>query len=300
MDKNKSVEINGRKYDATTGLLISENNKANPKSTITRSAGASSSIIHNQLKKSHTLNRRALKNPRPTPKPQTKGQVMDIARSKPKQYASHPVKTSPDDSVIKKPKHPIAKTNPKHHPLTAQVKLKSLVAGTASQPLSENNQKNTKKSSKKPKVKKFSFGFLVVVALIVVVSLAYYFIPELSLKVASMQSGIDASYPSYTPADFRSNGPVSTANGVVTINFIGNQNQSYNITQEKSSWDSSALLTNVVKPAAGQSYITNQYSGITIYSYNNTSTWVNAGKIYKINSSSPLKSEDIRRIAISM
>lgn len=298
MDKNKIVEINGRKYDSKTGLLLAQTttNKATQPAK-SRPVSAHSQSIHSQPKKSKTLNRQAISKPQSAKKPVNKGQVMDFAPKNSNKFAPHPIKQENPKTEPVKPKQTI-KPSEKMHPLTAKVQLSA--ANFDSKPKAPAQQTPVKVSSKKPKVKKISFGLIISIAVVIILFLAYYFVPEISLRIASFQTGIDPSYPSYTPANFRSNGPVSSSNGIVKIDFVGNENQTYTITQEKSTWDSSALLENVVKPAIGQSYITNQYSGITIYSYNNTSTWVNAGKIFKLNSSSPLKSEDVRRIAISM
>ena len=101
------------------------------------------------------------------------------------------------------------------HPLTAKVQLSA--ANFDSKPKAPAQQTPVKVSSKKPKVKKISFGLMISIAVVVIIFLAYYFVPEISLRIASFQTGIDPSYPSYTPANtFLYQNP-STVKGNLTI-----------------------------------------------------------------------------------
>ena len=106
-------------------------------------------------------------------------------------------------------------------------------------------------------------------------------LPNISVKVAAVQTGVDASYPSYTPRDFAIH-DVYTNGSTVIIQFDGPEDATFTISEEKSSWDSSALLTNYVKGAYGTTYDTIREQGITIYVNHSNAAWVNNGIFYRI------------------
>ena len=129
----------------------------------------------------------------------------------------------------------------------------------------------------------------------------YLNMPALSTRVAAAQSGINATYPGYLPSGYSLNGPVAYQQGSVAMKFAANAGpQNYTLSQAHSDWDSTALLDDYVSPQAGNSYITTTTGGLTIYSYNNTSVWVNNGILYTINGNSTLSDEQIQRIAASL
>lgn len=125
--------------------------------------------------------------------------------------------------------------------------------------------------------------------------------PNLSVRVAAIQAGIDASYPDYRPDGYSLNGPVTYADGRVTMNFTANGGpQEFKISQSESTWDSEAVLDNYIAPRAGADYIPYTERGLTIYTYDNNAAWVNGGILYTIEGNAPLSSEQIRRIATSL
>jgi len=129
----------------------------------------------------------------------------------------------------------------------------------------------------------------------------YLNMPALSTRVAAAQAGIGAGYPGYTPSGYRLNGPVAYQQGSVTMKFAANAGpQNYTLSQTHSGWDSSALLEDYVSPQAGSNYITTTTGGLTIYSYDSTSVWVNNGILYTIHGNSTLSDEQIQRIAASL
>lgn len=127
-------------------------------------------------------------------------------------------------------------------------------------------------------------------------------IPDISLRVAAMQTGITAAYPSYIPRDY-SLGDIFSENGKITMVFNGPNGASFNLIEEKSSWDTSALLRNYIEPVWGDDYTTTHEQGITIYIADSTSdaAWVNSGILYKITSSgTPLTKKQVRSIVVSL
>jgi hypothetical protein len=129
----------------------------------------------------------------------------------------------------------------------------------------------------------------------------YINLPNLSVRVAAAQAGIDATYPEYRPVGYRLNGPVAYKNGEVSMNFASNSGPvSFSLNQSKSSWDSSALLEKYVNPKSDGKYATYSDDGLTIYTYGTDAAWVNGGILYTVDGSAMLSNEQIRRMATSM
>ncbi|HSW91004.1 MAG TPA: hypothetical protein VLF64_03325 [Candidatus Saccharimonadales bacterium] len=161
------------------------------------------------------------------------------------------------------------------------------------------------KAHKKAHRSKIARFMSVASASVAVLLLGAYFtylnMPALSTRVAAAQAGIGAGYPGYTPNGYSLNGPVAYQQGSVMMKFAANAGpQNYTLSQTHSAWDSSALLEDYVAPQAGSNYITTTTGGLTIYSYNTTSVWVNNGILYTINGNSTLSDEQIQRIAASL
>jgi hypothetical protein len=306
MNKNSTVTINGKKYDAVTGLPVTE---TAPKA-LKRPTHATG--VHAAPQRSQTLVRRTTKKPAPAVKAAHKpGQTMDIARSRSiSRFAPHPV-------VASKPQHKIIDTPPAHHPLLARAQEKQAVKQVVSKPVAPTSKqikdheiaKALATPTPKPVHKRFTrrhpklitivgLGIVVAVAVAYVV---YLNMPTLSVRVAAAQAGINATYPQYQPDGYSLDGPVTFTDGAVSIHFSANTgNTKFVVTQTKSSWDSTAVLDNVVKKATGNNYITSQERGLTIFSYGGNAAWVNAGILYTIQGDAPLSGDQIRRIATSL
>lgn len=125
--------------------------------------------------------------------------------------------------------------------------------------------------------------------------------PNISLKVAAMQSGIDARYPSYVPRDF-SLSDITSENGKITLNFRNSAtSEAFTIVEEKSAWDSNALLANYVRDAYGDDYSQVAEQGLTIFISGNDACWVNGGVVYKLKTTSgSLTKKQIKAIAVSL
>jgi hypothetical protein len=129
----------------------------------------------------------------------------------------------------------------------------------------------------------------------------YVNMPNLSVRVAATQAGIDASYPEYRPIGYRLNGPVAYQDGQVSMKFASNSGPlAFSLNQSKSAWDSSALLEKYVDPRSDGKYATYNDAGLTIYTYGTDAAWVNGGILYTVEGSATLSNEQVRRIATSM
>lgn len=335
MAPHKTVTINGRNYDAVTGLPLESVQVTTPdKKPIkkptpppvkkplpqTNKGKTSSEGVHSNVQRSQTLLRRATKKPAAPNKPITKraapGRHMDIARSAGvSRFAQHPAiepvaKPAPAVKADKPARsHPLAqrvlaKSQAKHAVVTAQPATAKEVKDTAiSQALAA---PKAKQATKKRKADKSNFRlFMIIGAVLLVLIIALYavwrMVPNISVSMAATQAGIEATYPEYTPDGYSLSQPVTYSDGEVDLKFNSNSNENYyTIKQVRSSWDSSAVLDNVVTPATGENYVTTKERGLTIYTFETNAAWVNGGILYTIDSKAPLSGDQIRRIATSL
>ena len=125
--------------------------------------------------------------------------------------------------------------------------------------------------------------------------------PDISMRVAAMQTGIDASYPGYVPRDFNLS-DITSESGKVVLNFKNvNTGDAFSLIEEQSSWDSNALLTNFVKSEYGENYSVVREQGLTIYVSGSDAAWVNGGVVYKIDTTNgSLTKKQINTIATSL
>lgn len=312
--------MNGRLYDAVTGLPVKKSDKeaekpVSPAAVKKRATEVLAQNVHKQAERSQTLNRRSAKKVVPGVAKRPKaGQNMDITRSKNvTRFAPHPI-----PAPLKEPKTLIPDAAPKAHPIAARVQArmsKPVIAKPASKTSKQIKDEAiakalaptpvTKKKAKKVRGLRWSRRSTIITAifgvLIIGAYLTYVNIPGISVGFAASQAGIEATYPQYKPDGYHLAQPVTYSDGVVTLNFKSNSDEShYSVVQARSSWDSTAVLTNIVKKAAGDNYITTQESGLTIYSYESMAVWVSGGILYTIDSNAPLSGEQIRHIATSL
>ena len=307
----KIISINGRNYDAHTGMPVSgtPEPQAPPKlatSTPVRSHTPHSNM-HTTAQKSHTLNRRIVKNDiAPTTHRQAvqKSPMVTKFASHPSGFKQHVTTQNPDIAAREHPM--VAKTNHQlHQQKAAQVpKPSQVIKQEAIAKAMEKAPAKHEKNEVKPK-KKFSRFASVASASLALLLLGGYFtylnMPSLSVRVAAAQAGLEASYPEYKPDGYKLTGPIAYTEGQVSMKFAANAGpQNYSIDQSKSSWDSSAVLDNYVKKKAGENYIIYNERGLTIYTFDGNAAWVNGGILYTISGDAPLSSDQIRRIATSM
>lgn len=130
--------------------------------------------------------------------------------------------------------------------------------------------------------------------------LTYLSMPNLSIKMAAVQSGVNAKYPGYHPDGYALNGPITFKDDEVSMQFAyADGGNDFTITQKRSNWDSSAVKEYVTDQNNGTT-TTTIADGLTIYSYDGNAAWVNGGVLYTIEGTAPLSSDQIRRIATSM
>ena len=307
MKNDKFVIINGKKYDTITGLPVSKTTvQSKPIHAI---AQKSRELYNSTAKVSANVTRTSIK---------TIGRSMDIARNKsiarfaPRSISAPVGPTNPKKQMDIGPiKHPLAtKVESVRSLKKAQVaklnmsKPASIIKQEAiAEAMSKVSDKPTGKKNIFKRHSKFINIFSISIVLLIIAGyFTYLNMPILSVRVASAQAGIDATYPDYHPDGYSLDGPVVYSNGQVSINFHANTgDRSFVIKQSKSSWDSSALKNQIDKESSDGS---NEFKerGLTIFSYDNNTkaAWVNGGILYSITGNAPLSGDQIRHIATSL
>ena len=179
-----------------------------------------------------------------------------------------------------------------------QTKAEKRAAKKADKALS----KSLRRQARSKNTGKFVLAFVTSAACVAVLGyMVHLNMPDISVRVAAMQTGIEASYPTYLPRDFNLTSVSTDQENRVLIEFAG-PDTTFRLTEENSSWDSNALLNNFVKETYGTEYTTIREQGITIYiSEHSDATWVNGGIRYTLDTTSgSLTKKQIKNIAISL
>ncbi len=164
-----------------------------------------------------------------------------------------------------------------------------------------------KKSKKVVTGMQFGFGRVMLAlscAAAAVFAIVYFVnlnMPDISLKVAAMQTGMDPTYPNYVPRDY-SVSSITSEDGKIAIEFSNSGvGTSFSLVEEKSSWDTNALVSNFVKSEYGENYTIVREQGLSLYISGSNAAWVNGGIVYKIKADDGvLTNKQIRAIATSL
>lgn len=144
-------------------------------------------------------------------------------------------------------------------------------------------------------------GVMMVISLGLLGYLVHLNLPDISVRVAAMQAGIENAYPSYVPASYRLDGLVKEENGKITMAFKNDQGQKFTLSEEKSNWDSTAVLANYAKKQWGDDYAIAKGQGLTIYISESNAAWVNGGVFYTLlDADNNLSASDLHDIAVSL
>ncbi len=328
------IIINGKKYDAITGELLSapKNNCSIKNKDISK--------IHNNLQRSSTLNRKYVT----VPKRQGVSLHQDEMISQFKRrhdyqeaiLRAREAKETQQDRILisrfsknSKIISPISKEQIKEvekiapfeeHPLAKKANEELRAKKAQKQEISNQEVKEfaisqaikkSREESKKSRgihrksffVRKkfisFSMGFAV--AIFGVGHLTYVNLPDIASRITAFQSGMAVETPAYIASGYSPKG-LAYFDGK-NVNFEYKKGDSnYKVQQSQSGWDSSALLQNYVTKKWSEDYSTTYSNGLTIYSNRRgESVWVNNGKLYKVEvSGNKISDEEIRKIATSL
>lgn len=340
MGKNNNIiEINGKKYNASTGAVIGvsehlinpTNHKKSPQklhSTIKKPSidgVVRAKPHHTKAHKPHsskTLMRHAVKKPAKPLKRDlhvsgvspsqgvTTYQQADVAQISPKPSIAKKVPKSkfiahfapnqtPDEIAVPTE---LPKISPDNSAADVMHKDKTTndILTKALEKANSHEQKAVHHPKKKTRHTKASLAVLSVVAFGMLAFVGYQQAPSFKLQIASARAGFSASLPAYQPSGFNMQ-KLSYGTGTVAMNFKSNSDsRSYSLTQKTSDWDSQALLESYVKPNASN-YQTIQTGGRTIFIYGNkVATWVNSGVWYTIQTDSSLSNNQLIEIAKSI
>lgn len=317
---SETVSINGRKYDKHTGMPLDDVVENGTK----RNHAAS---LHRRMNRSQTLDRRYVKRKIETPQPKAE----EIKADTPVSVSQHTAKAAPVVHKISKfaksPSigknidgigpitHPIvrsvhAKRAATQQPVTAKqthkpsdvIKSEAINEALASAPSHHRERHKEPKSSRSQRRGRIATLATAGTALLLLGGyFTYLNMPNLSVRVAAARAGIDASYPSYRPSGYSISGPVAYDNGKVQMKFTSNGSpQSFMLAQERSGWDSAAVLEDYVLPKAGDNYSVTSEGGLTIYSWNGNAAWSSGGILYTVSGDSNISPDQIRHMAVSM
>lgn len=302
---NNTFSINGKQYDAHTGLPLDDQEESAPNVAQRQTITAGS--IHHGSQRSKTLRRKSLSAPTTSTKIQVKfdgeKSVQHEKSEAISRFAPHPVIAAPRTVEA-------ADIPPQPHAFSDKVAKQATQAQATPVPAKEikdhaiqkalASATNEKHSSKR-RSHVFSMASGGLAILLLAGYLTYISMPTISMRVAAAQAGIDASYPTYQPSGYSLAGPIAYGDGEVSIAFAANAGpQNYTISEKETAWDSSALLENYVIPASGGEYVTHQQSGLTIYTYDGGAAWVNGGILYTIDGNALLSEDQILKIAGSL
>ncbi len=169
------------------------------------------------------------------------------------------------------------------------------------------SEQKTRSKKKKSSVMHFGVGRVLLAlscAATAVFAIVYFVnlnMPDVSLKVAAMQTGIDPTYPNYVPRDYSVSSITSEDGRIGIVFYNSTAGTSFTLTEEKSSWDTNALESNFVKTNYGENYTLVREQGLSIYINGSNATWVNGGIVYKITADNGvLTNKQIRSIATSL
>ena len=152
------------------------------------------------------------------------------------------------------------------------------------------------------RLSKFIFGVVVVAVVAVASFLVWHYELQASLKVASVQTHIDASAPDYTPSGFSHIGPAKVQNGSVKITYQAQANpaKTYTVTEQPSNQDSSSLAAN--SSSATQPVQTSQVDGVQVIitSDNKKAMCVGNGIQTTVTNTANLSPADLNNVAKSV
>ncbi|MDR1033119.1 MAG: hypothetical protein LBL84_03885 [Candidatus Nomurabacteria bacterium] len=336
MSEKGIVIINGQRYDAATGLPIRSEQKSS--TTNPAASAVSSGLVHQKTQHATTLNRKYVsKSKAQVASQQTAVDRARLAQFKRRHAAAaaqaqarrtqlaskkHSVALRPlaqGDVVVVKARPAQPKDQPVQHALAVkanqtvqnrkpvvkrhltatEIKQRDITDAfkriAESQADAQQEKKAKRRFTRKRLAGVLSGAFAI---LLLAGYLTYLSVPAISVRIAAIQSGVDVSYPGYKPIGYDMNGLATVRDDSVAMEF-SSQGNSYTITQQKSSWDSSAVLDNYVQREWGSNYEVSKERGLTIYRSGGKAAWVNGGVFFRIDGPESL-SDQIEKIAISM
>lgn len=336
---NNIIDINGKRYDARTGAVLSHSHTKDTKPKMKPAVSKptmhdvvrhpAKSAAHHQPIPSKTLMRHAVKKPSPAPKSGIKAHgpteglvekslanivVSKSAKSLDPKRLQHAKKVSKshlithfsditsDASAVDSalPAKPLVASRPGAIPASGKTIKPSTTAELLEHAIQQASSHLEAEPVKPRRKHKTRTTLAAASAVLLIAFVGYQEMPSLKLNIASARAGFSADLPNYRPAGY-SLGQLSYSPGIVATKFNSNSDQrSYTITQKTSSWDSQALKENFVT-STSQDFQAVESAGCTVYLYGNgNATWVNGGVWYIVSSGGSLTNQQLVQLATSI
>jgi len=317
---SETITVNGKVYDAVTGLPVEPRTASQAERLAGTGRVKPSHHVHKQTEASRAVGRRKADIPA-TPLIQKRSdslRTMQPAAAKNPAITRFAAQPSRSSRETNRPRlmNDIAPASP--HPLVQKAEMRMQEAQAHRAPaaikpsavikqeaIEEALDKAPRHNTIKPKRASFrprmlSFASMALSMLLLAGYLTYINLPNLSVRVAANQAGISAGYPGYRPDGYRLAG-VNYDRGSVSLKFAANAGpQKFTLTQQQTSWDSTAVKENYVKTNWGDDVVPYSERGLTIYAHEGNAAWVNGGILYTITGDAPLSASQVRSIATSM
>ena len=338
ISKQHIIELNGKRYDAVTGKIIGSTASQHPAKVAfssVKKAGidgfaravrpltkASNTVPNRKVEKSKTLMRKTVKKPETPKQTASKMQPRQIEQSTSAvtAYKLSSAKAVQKSSLIKRFNDMVPaaqKTAPANNSYVSSIKTVAATTMIKADPVAiglananSHEQPRVKKTRAHVRLAKrlkispriLSAGSLVLAGLLIGGFFAYQNLPNLKMRLASAQAGVQGTLPDYRPAGFSLKGGISYKPGQITVGYKSNSdNRNFSITQDTSAWNSETLVQNYEQLKDGSNYQTIPNKGKTVYIYNDSSaTWVDGGIWYRIEGDSRLNSDQLLNLANSM
>lgn len=329
--KKQTVIINGKTYDMATGKPTDGPQKAPVKvnvisdiapqpqrksAPIAQKARTVAPHSRPNVQKSTTLRRDILKKPTDKVRPNASKIHRNVQKSDritkfaPDSHRSDSKKSSVDYDLAAQTRA-LEKAHAEHLELvnheSAHISsrvIKEHLLGQAIEkvPIHPDEGKKASKAARVARSSRFTSVAMTSFALVLLGGyLTYINIPNLSIRVAAANTGINAELPSYQPAGYRIHGPISYSDGEINVSYKSNSgNTSYKLTQRPTDWDPIAALDNYVESDSKNDYQIHSVQGLTVYTYDKKAVWVNGGILHIIGGNATLSNQQVERIVASM
>jgi hypothetical protein len=321
---NNIIEINGKKYDAHTGEVLSHDHKAPDAPGPKPGRHAAKHNSAHSPKASHTLMRHAVK--KPAAKARIKAQAASdipattviapkasVAQVDPKRlklaktidksrFVSHfaPVKSDFEPVAL-----PVFKPIGAPRPATKKAAKAKTTADILEHALRHANSHEiahheAKKAKRDRRKRLTSLAGAASLAVLLLGVVASQNLPNVRLDSASAKAGFEVQLPGYHPAGFHMQ-ELATNSGVVSAKFDSNSDErTYTITQKETNLSSDSLLTSFVA-LQDPAYQSNDLNGLTVYTYGDgNAAWINHGIWYTVQSAGALSEHQLLELASSM
>lgn len=281
---SKTIELNGKRYDAVTGTPVKVEVKSTSKASIKKVTAP------------------AKRNPNPSArKPQASKTLM---RSTVKRPVGHGASASQKVATKVAPKYVEIPVKPA--PTTSRAKTTSgsiFEQAIASSSHHRDVHREVRHHKKKVRNSRMQLGAGFAGLLLLAGFVAYQNTPGMQLQVAGMRAGVaTASNPDYAAAGFAFGGV--KADGSKRVMALTDDNgNSYQLLQEKTDWNEDDMLqalgSNDLSGVPNYTVVNND-DGSQVYRFENgTVTWIQNGVLHQVDDASNLSDGQLLSLAVN-